>query len=152
MADALSHLDPRPERSFQVEFEEPALLTLGAAYEDRARFAGSAYQGVLRRVEAFLAEPLPEALSIRRRRGQRLLEVDAAVTKVVDRLRHRGLESPYLEAFVVARIHPLRSTAASDLGFDELVDRMLEAAAGFDVEKVGSKQISEAAALSGEER
>ena len=38
----------RSERDFAFEFEEPAFLTLGAAYEERPRLSGGAYQPVLR--------------------------------------------------------------------------------------------------------
>src|SRR4029079_18547843 len=39
------------ERSFEFEFELPSFLTLGAAYEERPRLSGSAYQPILRRVD-----------------------------------------------------------------------------------------------------
>lgn len=142
MADALSHLDPRPERSFQTEFEEPSLLTLGACYEERPRFAGSAYQPVLRRVEAFLSEPLPEALRIRRERAARVIALDEAVNEVVARLKQRGLDSPYLKVFVVARINPLRFAKSGAAEFDATIDRMLASARGFDTDEVGVEQLA----------
>ncbi|MGH7676608.1 MAG: ParB N-terminal domain-containing protein, partial [Gemmatimonadales bacterium] len=36
----LAELDDRPEREFETEFEEPALLTLGLCYQQNGRFAG----------------------------------------------------------------------------------------------------------------
>ena len=57
-------LDPRAENEYALEFEEPAYLTLGMAYETRGRLSGGAYHPVLRRVEAFIEKPLPEALAI----------------------------------------------------------------------------------------
>ncbi|MGO9308783.1 MAG: ParB N-terminal domain-containing protein, partial [Spirochaetia bacterium] len=49
MARALADLDPRPEKDFALEFEEPDYLTLGLAYEKRGRLSGGAYHPVLRR-------------------------------------------------------------------------------------------------------
>ena len=40
MARSLAELDPRPEREFALEFDDPSLLTLGLCYEQRGRFSG----------------------------------------------------------------------------------------------------------------
>src|SRR5438477_9484509 len=39
------------EEDYALEFEEPALLTLGFAYEQRGRLSGGAYHAVLRKVD-----------------------------------------------------------------------------------------------------
>ncbi|MFQ5843594.1 MAG: ParB N-terminal domain-containing protein [Planctomycetota bacterium] len=144
MARGLADLDPRPEQDFSVEFEEPALLTLGACYEKKARFSGGAYHPVLKRVEAFLAAPLPGALETREARAARLLELDEAVLAAVVRLKERGLESPYLKAFVIARVNPLRFRRGAAADFDETIDKMTAAAKAFDPGKVKSDQLARA--------
>src|SRR6187399_1277673 len=50
------------ESSFAFEFEQPAFLTLGSAYEERPRLSGGAYQPILRRVDQFIDEPISKAL------------------------------------------------------------------------------------------
>ena len=47
-------------------------------------------------------------------------------------LKARGFESPYLKAFVVARINPLRFKRGAKAEFDETLDKMLAAARRFD--------------------
>ena len=59
MARSLAGLEPRTEQEYALEFEEAAYLTLGLAYEKRGRLSGGAYHPVLKRVETFLAVPLP---------------------------------------------------------------------------------------------
>lgn len=54
----LAQLDGAPEDTYALEFEEPALITLGLCYEERPRFSGGAYHPVLKRVEEFLKKPL----------------------------------------------------------------------------------------------
>ena len=49
----------RRERDFVFEFDQPAFLTLGAAYEERPRLSGGAYHSLLRRIDDFLDERLP---------------------------------------------------------------------------------------------
>ena len=66
----------------------------------------------LKRVESFMASKLSTALATRRERAERLLELDEAVAAAVAGLKSRGFESPYLKAFVLARLaaykHPRR--------------------------------------------
>ncbi|MBI2404503.1 MAG: ParB N-terminal domain-containing protein, partial [Gemmatimonadetes bacterium] len=59
LAEGLAPLDDRPEREFEAEFEEAALLTLGLCYQQNGRFSGGAYHPVLKRVDKFLAAKLP---------------------------------------------------------------------------------------------
>src|SRR5215218_5500280 len=41
------------EREFAFEFDQPAFLTLGAAYDERPRLSGGAYHPMLRRIDDF---------------------------------------------------------------------------------------------------
>jgi ParB family chromosome partitioning protein len=144
LAEALAELDDRAEKSYETEFEEPSLLTLGACYQQNGRFAGGAYHPVLKRVESFQATKLSRALELRRERAGRLLELDEAVGTAVAALKARGFESPYLKAFVLARINPLRFTLkrGQKADFDETVDKMLASVKKFDSSKIRQDQIA----------
>jgi ParB family chromosome partitioning protein len=144
LAAALLALDDRPEKDFEVEFEEPALLTLGLCYQANGRFAGGAYHPVLKRVEAFQAHKLSRAMAVRKERADKLLALDEAVNAAVKALKARGFESPYLKAFVVARVNPLRFQRGAKAEFDPTVDRMLASALKFDVTKVKADQLASA--------
>jgi ParB family transcriptional regulator, chromosome partitioning protein len=136
MARSLAEIDPRPEKDCALEFEEPDYLTLGCAYEKRGRLSGGAYHPVLRRVEAFLDSPLPKALEIRSDRADRLLALDDKVAAAVAALKERGFTSPYLKAFVVARLNPLRFRRGATMSADAALDAMSAAADKFDAGKV----------------
>jgi ParB family chromosome partitioning protein len=142
MARSLAELDPRPEKEFVLEFEEPTYLTLGLCYEEKGRFSGGAYHPLLRRIEAFLGASLPRALETRKTRASRLLELDAAVIEAVAALKERGFESPYLKAFVIARVNPLRFQRGAKAGFDDTIDKMLTKARRFDAGKVEAGQLA----------
>jgi ParB family chromosome partitioning protein len=146
MARSLAELDPRPEKEFALEFEEPAFLTLGLTYQQRGRFAGGAYHPLFRRVEEFLSQPLPKALETRQGRVVRLLELDDLVNEAVLQLKRRGFTSPYLKAFVVARINPLRFQRGKKASFDDTIEAMLKAIRRFDAANV---QLGDLAAASG---
>jgi ParB family chromosome partitioning protein len=140
---AAAHAD-RPESEFALEFEEPALLTLGCCYERNGRFAGGAYSPVLKRVDRFLAAKLPNALVERATRAEKLLVLDDAVAEAVKALKARGFESPYLKAFVVARVNPLRFQRGGTPEFDATIDKMTAAARRFDAAKVKADQLAAA--------
>jgi ParB family chromosome partitioning protein len=143
LAEGLVELDDRPEREFAAEFEEPALLTLGLCYQQKGRFSGGAYQPVLKRVERFLGARLSNALETRRVRAAKVLEIDDAVSAAVATLKERGFRSPYLRAFVVARINPLRGAPPrTKADVDEIIDKMLRAAHRFDAGKVRLDQVA----------
>jgi ParB family chromosome partitioning protein len=129
------------EREYAFEFEQPPLLTLGAAYEQRPRLSGGAYNSVLRRIDDFLDEPLSRALLERTRRAGLVLEIDDHVTAIVGKLKARGFTSPYLRPFVVARINPIRFSTSTELDFDEVLGRMKKSAAKFNVEKVRQEDV-----------
>jgi ParB family chromosome partitioning protein len=134
----LTQLDQATEDTYALEFEEPALITLGLCYEERPRFSGGAYHPVLKRVDEFLQKPLHATLSIRQQRAKAVLELDDLIVKQVEALKAKGLTSPYLKSFVVARVNPIRfhPKDAPLLSFDEALDRMTQAATKFNPDKV----------------
>jgi len=144
LAQGLAEIDDRPEREFATEFEEPALITLGLCYQQRGRFSGGAYHNVIKRVDKFLSAKLSNALETRRERAERLLELDDLVSERVKQLKEQGFESPYLKAYVVARINPLRFKRKITASFDETVDKMLASAKRFDAGKVRADQLARA--------
>lgn len=144
LAQGLAELDDRAEREFSTEFEEPALVTLGLCYQQRGRFSGGVYHSVLKRAEKFLGSRLSKALQTRRARAERLLELDDAVNAAVKQLKEQGFESPYLKAFVVARINPLRFKRKVTADVDETIEKMLASAQRFDAGKVRADQLARA--------
>jgi ParB family chromosome partitioning protein len=142
--DLAGVLDPR-EAEMALEFEEPALVTLGFAYEQRGRLSGGAYAPILRKVETLLDERLSEALPERERRAAVLLAFDDAVAEAVGRLKEKGFDSPYLKNFVVARVNPLRFMKGSAPPFDALFEGMTKKARALDPGKIRSDDVARSA-------
>ncbi len=94
--------------------------------------------GQLGRVDEFLKKPLHVALEVRRQRAKTVLDVDDLVVQQVEALKAKGLTSPYLKSFVVARVNPIRFRPkdAGPLSFDEALDRMAKAASTFNPDKI----------------
>jgi len=132
------------EESYALEFEEPALATLGFAYEERGRISGGAYHPVLRKADRWLPGRLTDALPLRRARAALLLEYDDAVTAAIAALKARGFHSPYLRSFVVARTNPLRFIKGEPPPLEELLPSMAKRARGIDASKIKSEDLARA--------
>ncbi len=139
--DLAGSTDPT-EPEMALELEEPALVTLGVAYESRPRLSGGAYAPILRKVDSFLEQTLSKALPERERRAKVLLAFDDAVSEAVAKLKERGFDSPYLKAFVVARVNPLRFMKGAAPPFDELFEQMTKRARGMDPGKIRSEDVA----------
>ena len=142
MARALAKRSDATEASFAFEFEQPAFLTLGPCYEERPRLSGGAYQSILRRVDTFLDEPIAKAIKERDRRARKILKLDDAVSAAVEKLKAKGLTSPYLKPFVVSRVNYTRFSKATSFDFDETLDKIIASAAKFNVERIKQEDVA----------
>jgi ParB family chromosome partitioning protein len=145
MARALADDGGNTEASHAFEFEQPSFLTLGVCYEARPRFSGGAYQPILKKADAFIDEPVHKALKERERRGKKVLKLDDAVGVAVEKLKAKGLTSPYLKAFVVARVNYTRFVKSPTVDFDEAFDRITASAQKFNVDKIRQDDVAKAA-------
>jgi ParB family transcriptional regulator, chromosome partitioning protein len=139
------------EKDFELELDEPALVTIGFAYEARPRISGGAYVPVLKKVDDWVPGTLEDAVTERRRRAALVLELDDAVEGAVARLKEKGLTSPYLRAFVVARINPLRFIKGEPPSLDELMATMTKRASGMDAGKISTADLARSGGAPDEE-
>jgi ParB family chromosome partitioning protein len=153
MARNLSKRDPRrTEDSLANEFEAAELLTLGLVYEKNLRFGGGAYSPVLKKVDRFTSKPLPAAIREREGFAKRIAEIDTEVKRIVGQLQARGMKSPYLRSYVVARINPVRFHKAKPgdrkpaMPIAQALLRMYAAARKFDLNKVNMSDLAFVAA------
>ncbi|MFM2289530.1 MAG: hypothetical protein RL684_2673 [Pseudomonadota bacterium] len=153
MARSLAKREPtRKESAFAPHFESAELLTLGAVYEKNLRFGGGAYNSFLRKVDRFSERTLPVSLRERSDLASRLQEIDTRVKKIVDALQARGMKSPYLRSYVVARINPVRFHRAKPgdrkpaMPIGQALTRMAAAARTFDLAKVNLSDLAFVAA------
>jgi len=147
----LEEAPSKPESEFAFYLEDPSLVTLGIAYEHKPKFAGGVYHPVLRRVETFSDESIRSAMKTHERRATLVMELEEAVAGVVAKLKERGLESPYLRSFVVARINPLRWIKGDLPPAEKILQTMQERAAKFNTEKIRPQDVAGGFAAAPEE-
>jgi ParB family transcriptional regulator, chromosome partitioning protein len=141
----------RPESQFAFYLDEAAFVTLGVCYERLPRFGGGAYHPILRRLETLSDEPLRAAIKLHEKRAAMVLDLEEKVAAAVKKLKERGLVSPYLRAFVVARINPLRWIKGEPPPLEEVLKTMRDRAAKFNTEKIKPQDLAGAAGPPDEE-
>jgi ParB family chromosome partitioning protein len=146
------------ESDYTAELESPELLTLGIIYEDDGRFAGGAYGSFLKKVDRWSTKSLVASLREREGLASRLVAIDRDVKRIVSELQERGFKSPYLKAYVVARINPVRFHRAKKgdtkppMTLAAALTRMAASARNFDTASVRSGELALVAAVaSGDE-
>jgi len=158
MARELARRNPRAkEAAYASEFEAPELLTLGIIYESEGRFAGGAYNPMLRKIDRFSTRTLRVSLREREGYAARLIAIDADVKRIIAELQQRGFKSPYLRSYVVARINPVRFTrtrktdAKPPMAMGAALTRMASAARKFDASGVRQADLALVAAVASDE-
>ncbi|TMD47330.1 MAG: chromosome partitioning protein ParB [Chloroflexi bacterium] len=155
MARQLAKEQPRSKESeHAITFDSPVFMTLGPAYEQRSRFAGSSYQSVLNKVDRFLDSTLPAALRQREQWAVRIMDIDDRVAAHVKAMQAMGMKSPYLRAVVVARINPVRfvppsrkKDAAPPMSMAEALTKMAANVRKFDPKSVRPGDLALVAAI-----
>jgi ParB family chromosome partitioning protein len=147
----LATVAPQKEQDYELEFEEPALVTLGFAYQERGRLAGGAYHPILRKVDGWLPSKLNDALAERERRAGVVLTFDDAVNEAVQKLKDKGLTSPYLKNFVVSRVNPLRFIKGDPPPLDELFQTMTKRARGMKTDSIKTEDLARSGGAPDEE-
>jgi len=132
----------RPESQFAFYLEEAALVTLGVCYERNPKFAGASYNPIVRRLESFSLDALNKTIRVHEKHAELLMELDERVAAVITRLKARGFVSPYLRAFVIARINPLRWIKGEPPPLEEVLKTMRERAGKFNTDKVKQEDLA----------
>jgi ParB family chromosome partitioning protein len=134
--------DSRIEKGFSFYLEEASLVTLGLCYERNGKFAGGAYNPIVKRLEAFSDEKIGKAIKAHEKYADMLMDLDEKVAAAIAKLKARGFVSPYLRAFVVARINPLRWIQGEPPPLEEVLKTMRERAAKFNAEKIKQEDLA----------
>jgi ParB family transcriptional regulator, chromosome partitioning protein len=132
----------RSEAGFAFYLEEASLVTLGICYEKNGKFAGGAYNPIVRRLTEFSEESIGREIRTHERQAGMLLDLDERVSEVVKKLKDKGFVSPYLRSFVVARINPLRWIQGDPPPLEEVLKTMRDRAARFNVDKIKQSDLA----------
>lgn len=132
----------RAEKGFAFYLEEASFVTLGLCYEKAPRFSGGAYNSIILRLSSFSDDSINNSVKVREKHAEQLLDLDSKVAEAVAKLKARGFISPYLKAFVVSRINPLRWIQGEPPPLEEVLKTMRERAGKFNVDKIKQEDLA----------
>ena len=123
-------------------FKAPELVTFGFVLEEyEPRFPASFYESFVSKIDQFLHEPLEEAAQERRRRAEKLVELNQAVNEAYARL---GLTNALLKGEIVRKAvqlaYGVRVRKIED-EFYEAVERVKEACERLSPEDFGGHEL-----------
>ena len=141
--------DPEPPAPDDPILHTPGIFVtphLGSATTDtrtaRADLAARNVIAVLAGEPPLTPQELPKALETRTGYAESLLALDAKVAEIVGKLKEKGLQSPYLRNFVVARLNPLRFKRGETMPIEDTLRAMSTAAAKFNVDKINAGDLA----------
>jgi len=135
------------EEAWAAQFESAHFITLGLLYEENKRFAGGAFAPILRRVDKFLKLMLPKGLAERQERADLVRAADEALGDVVQKIKKRGINHPYVKNYVLARTTPLTRARKTLPPFDQTFRKLRENLKAFDVSQVRYADIQRSAIM-----
>jgi ParB family chromosome partitioning protein len=100
-------------------------VTLGLAYAEYGRLAGSQYESILKKCDGFMKQPLTETLPVREARAAKVVEAHKLVRAVSDALKESGAWHEFVGAQIVSYANPLKR-ARKQHSFDETFDKMIK--------------------------
>ncbi len=99
-------------------------VTLGLAYAESGRLAGSAFEPILRKCDGFMDQPLVECLPTREARAGRVVEAHRLVRSVTDQLKELGAWHEFVGAQIISFANPLKR-ARKQHSFDDTFSKMI---------------------------
>jgi hypothetical protein len=100
-------------------------VTLGLAYAESGRLAGSSFEPILRKCDGFMDQVLPECLPTREARAARVVEAHSLVRSVTSQLKELGAWHEYVGAQIISFANPLKR-ARKQYSFDDTFNKMIE--------------------------
>jgi len=105
--------------------EQAYYVTLGIGYQQKERLRGATFESILKKCDFFLEEKLENALKIREKRAERVLEANDLVTSIAQKLKEMERWHPYVYQQIVSFANPYkRKREPTD--FDELFNTLIE--------------------------
>jgi len=99
-------------------------VTLGLAYAQSGRLAGSSFEPILRKCDGFMDRPLLECLPTREARAEKVVEAHGLVRSVTNQLKELGAWHEFVGAQIISFANPLKR-ARKQHSFDDTFDKMI---------------------------
>jgi ParB family chromosome partitioning protein len=104
--------------------EQAHYVTLGLAYEENGRLAGSSFEPILKKCDGFMDSAVVDAYPIRQERAAKVVEANKLVKTIGEALKETRAWHQFIGAQIIAYANPLKR-ARKQASFDEAWDKLL---------------------------
>ncbi len=98
-------------------------VTLGIGYENQERLRGKLFEGILKRCDFPLDEPLESAFKIRQERAQKILEANEIITEIAQKLKEMERWHPFVYQQIMSYVNPIKKKREPQ-DFDEVFEKL----------------------------
>jgi len=113
------------DEEVESSLEQAYYVTLGLTYEKFDKLSGSSFEPILKKCDYFLDEKLIEAVKVREKRSEKILEANSLLRKIIDVLKDKNKWHPYLNQQIISICNPYRRKKLQ-MDFDELFELLIE--------------------------
>ena len=105
--------------------EQAYYVTLGIGYQKQERLRGGTFESILKKCDFFLEEKIKEAVRIREKRAEKVIEANNLVTSIAQKLKEMERWHPYVYQQIVSFANPYKRKR-EPVDFDELFKTLIE--------------------------
>jgi hypothetical protein len=116
-------LESEPQISEAIE--SIYFVTLGIGYENQERLRGKLFEGILKRCDFPLDQPLESAFKIRQERAQKILEANEIITETAQKLKEMERWHPFVYQQIMSYVNPIKKKREPQ-EFDEVFEKLFE--------------------------
>jgi ParB family transcriptional regulator, chromosome partitioning protein len=99
-------------------------VTLGLAYAESGRLAGSMFESILKKCDGFMKDPIAECLPIREERAGQVVAAHKLVRAISDALKEMDRWHEFVGAQILAHANPLRR-ARKQHSFEDTFEKLI---------------------------
>lgn len=88
--------------------EQAYYVTLGIAYDQQDKLAGSSFESILKKCDSFLDEKLDDAFIIRKERANKLIITNNLIKEISQKLKNMGKWHPYIYQQIISWANPYK--------------------------------------------
>lgn len=104
--------------------EQAYYVTLGIGYEKQEKLTGGTFESILKKCDFFLDEKLTDALTIREKRAEKVIEVNNLVKDIAQKLKEMNKWHPYVYQQIVSWANPYKRKRLP-IDYDELFQNLI---------------------------
>ncbi len=123
---------PQEPETIAGKYIEAYYVTCGFAYEKMEKFGGSVLETLMRKVDLFTEQPLKQAVKMRQRRADKLIQIYNKIIEVEQKLKEKDIWHPFIRKEIFSHINPYKRLRVIPDDFDQVTDKLLSNLENFD--------------------